>query len=194
MDHGSEGENGVDDLTCHRNRREYTRVYALCRNVEHFGKRTDHAVSDHLQGQGLARLALDGRHADARDTAGYHELEPGEVGRHIEREAVPGHPLARMHTDRCDLAASRPDAGLARPTTRDNPDPGQRPNERFLDLAEVPVQILPVTLEVENRVPDKLAGTMEGHVASTLDLKELGAPRSQQFRRGQEMILARGAA
>ena len=53
------------------------------------------------------------------------------------------------------------------------PERAQRGDERRLELAQVPVQVLPVLPEVEDRVADELARAVVGHVPAALDLGHL---------------------
>jgi hypothetical protein len=49
------------------------------------------------------------------------------------------------------------------------------------------VQVLPVALEVEDRIPDELARAVKGDISPALDLKQVHASSSQEFRRGEKM-------
>ncbi len=51
-----------------------------------------------------------------------------------------------------------------------------------------------MSLEVEDRVADELAGAVEGDVATTLHLVELDAALTEELRRRGEMLVLRRAA
>ena len=66
-------------------------------------------------------------------------------------------------------------------------------DERFLDLSQVPVQILLVPLEIDDGVADELPRAVERDVAAALDLEQLDPPRGEQCGRRQQMALLRRA-
>ena len=72
------------------------------------------------------------------------------------------------------LRPARPHAGEARVPLGGDAERGQRVDQRRLELAQVPVQVLPVLAQVEDRIADQLARPVVGHVAAALDLR---APR-----------------
>jgi hypothetical protein len=90
-----------------------------------------------------------------------------------------------VHADRRDLPSARPDAGAG---------VAERDDERFLDLAQIPVQIAAVPLQVEDRIADELPWAMKGDVPAALDLVDFDAARVQALRRCGEMVLLRGAS
>ena len=108
---------------------------------------------------------------------------------------MPGHPVARVHADRRELAAPastrRCSPALRSPAM---PSGAMRADERLLDLPQIPVQILLVALEVDDRIADELSRAVEGDVAATLDLEQLDAARREQRRRREQMLLLRRAA
>jgi hypothetical protein len=48
-----------------------------------------------------------------------------------------------------------------------------------LETSQVPVQVLPVATQIDNRVADQLPRTVEGHISPTLDLVHRYAPALQ---------------
>jgi hypothetical protein len=56
------------------------------------------------------------------------------------------------------------------------------------------VQIPRVALEIDDRIPNELAGTMEGHVATTLHLEQLDATRREERGRGEKVRCFRCAS
>jgi hypothetical protein len=69
----------------------------------------------------------------------------------------------------------------------------ERDDERFFDLAEIPVQILPMALEVEDGVANELSRPVEGDVAAALHLVDLDAASPQTLGRRHDVRLLRGA-
>ena len=66
-----------------------------------------------IDGDVAADLARDRRHLHGGNAARDDEVEERELGGHVEREAVPGDPVARMHADRGDLPSLGPHARVA---------------------------------------------------------------------------------
>src|SRR5688572_20113137 len=106
---------------------------------------------------------------------------------------MPRHPVPSMHADRRDLACMRPHAGVAAVATCLDAHLAECHDERFLDLAQVPVQVLAVSLEVEDGVAHQLSGAVEGDVAAALDFVHLDAARAKPFGRGDDVRLLRRA-
>jgi len=141
-----------------------------------------------------AQLATDRRHDDAVNSARDDEIEIGEVGRDVEGEPVPGDPVARVHADRGDLLAAGPHSGERSIPFAGNSIVGERVDQRFLDLSQVPVQILLVALEIDDRISDELAGSVEGDVSSALDLEQLHAFALEKLRGCDEVLFLRRPA
>jgi hypothetical protein len=95
-----------------------------------------------------------------------------------------------VHADRCDLAPSGPDTGESILPTGSYPPPAERADEHFLESAQIPVQILPVSLEVEDGIAHELSRPVEGCVAAALNLVELHAPSRQKLRGGAVVATA----
>src|SRR5690348_10643321 len=77
-------------------------------------ERADHRGFYPVPGRrGPAELPGHRRHRDRLDPARNHQVEVAEIGRDVEREAVPRDPVARVDADRRDLATLGPDAGEA---------------------------------------------------------------------------------
>src|SRR5690606_23863274 len=112
----------------------------------------------------------------------------------VEREAVPGDPVARVNTYGCKLSLAGPHPGESRiPATRE-PVCVTRTNQGLLHLAEVPVQVLPVPLEVDDRIAHQLTRTVERDIAATFHLESLHASRCEYVRGGREMVCPGGPA
>src|SRR6185295_11805351 len=135
------------------------------------------------QNVGRPGLAGDRRHDHAIDAAWNDEVEPGEIGGDVEGEAVPGDPVARVNADGCDLPAARPHAGVGGVSLAGNSIVSEGVDQRLFDFPEIPVQVLTVSLEIDDRIADELAGSMESDVTTALDLEDLDALAAQKVRR-----------
>src|SRR2546430_12537054 len=56
-----------------------------------------------------------------------------------------------------------------------------RVDQRLLEGAEVPVEVPLVTRQVDDRVADELAGSVERHVPAALDLEDLDAIAAEEM-------------
>src|SRR6185295_10186378 len=136
------------------------------------------------QNVGRPGLAGDRRHDHAIDAAWNDEVEPGEIGGDVEGEAMPGDPVARVHADGCDLSAARPHARVGGVSLAGNSIVSEGVDQRLFDFPEIPVQVLPMSLEIDDRVANELPGSMERHVTTALDLEYFDTLGAQVFRRG----------
>src|SRR2546423_2664600 len=161
--------------------------------VERLRKLGRNTIPDVLHGHGVeSHFARDRRHYDAIDAARDYEVEEGEIGGDVEREAVPRHPVARMNPNRGDLFPASPDAGIGGVALAGDPEIGQCVDQRLLDLSQIPVQILPVPLEVDDRITDQLSGSVKRHVAAALDLEKLDTFAFEKFG-GRDQVLFFGS-
>ena len=106
-----------------------------------------------------------------------------EIGRHVQGEPVPGDPLLHVDPDARDLAPARPYAGVARVPLGGDAELRECGDERFLEGAEIPVEVRPVAAQVEDRITHQLPGPVERDVAAALDLEHVDAFRVQQVGR-----------
>src|SRR5690606_15534900 len=128
------------------------------RERENIAESTECGVGEQLgAGRTLAEFARKRGHRDVGDPAGHYQVEVRQVGGHVEGEAVPGDPVFGVHSDGRQLPSTGPDAG--EPFTPFTLESVERTgaDERLLDLSQVPVQVLPVPLEVHYRIAHELA-------------------------------------
>src|SRR5262249_44300282 len=105
-----------------------------------------------------------------------------------------GHPIARMDADRGDLPALGPDARVADVPLCADTQLGQGVDQGLFDLPEIPVQVLAMTLEVNNWIANELSRAMKGDVAAAFDLEQVNSAPSERLGRGEKMpFLARPA-
>ena len=78
----------------------------------------------------------------------------------VERVAVRRHPLRDVDADRGDLPRRprQPDAGEPVDSLALDAELREREDQRLLEVAAVPLDVLPVPLQVEDRVADELPG------------------------------------
>src|SRR2546430_593595 len=163
-------------------------VLHLCRDAERAFEAADHGDHRLLPERPIPRpsspLPLHRRHLHARNPARDDALELAEVRGDVEGKAVPRDPLLHMDPDARDLAPPpRPDAGVARVPLGGNAELRECGDERVFEGAEIPVEVLPVAAQVDDRITDQLPGPVERDVAAALDLEHVDAFRVQQVRR-----------
>src|SRR5438093_8811333 len=81
-------------------------------------------------------LPFYGRHHDARNAAGDDAIEGREVGRDVQREAVPRDPLFHVDADARDLSAAGPHAGVAGVPLGGDAELGEGVDQRLLRSEE----------------------------------------------------------
>ena len=130
----------------------------------------------------------------ACDPAWDHHVEVAEIRRHIEREAVPRDPVARVHADRGDLAAAAVQTPV-KPAFRSAgiPNAASASMSAASSWPQIPVQVAAVPLEIDDRIADELPRPVERDVAAALDLEQLDAPRREQLGGREQMPLLRRA-
>ena len=70
----------------------------------------------------------------------------------------------------------------------DDPEVGQRPDQRFFQVAQVAVQVLPVFAQIQDGVADQLPRRMVGDLAAPVHLHDGDALRPQPLRRRQQVF------
>ena len=87
-----------------------------------------------------------------------------------------------MNADRCDLAPPRPHSRVSRVPFCLDARLGECYDERLLYLAQIPVQVATVSLQIEDRIADELSGTVERDVATAFDFVDLDTARPKALR------------
>jgi hypothetical protein len=87
-----------------------------------------------------------------------------------------------MHANRGNLASLGPDARKSRIPLGRDAKLVQGPDQPFFDLPQVPVKILFVPLEIEDRIANELARAVKGHTTATLDFKEIDPTGAEELR------------
>ena len=105
------------------------------------------------------------------------------------------HPARHPHADRRDLPRpARPAGGIQTPVSpsivrRLELEGGEGLDDRALEIPDVPLHVLPVPRQVEDRVADELAGGMVGRLAAAVRLDELDVGPGRDV----ELLLLLGA-
>ncbi len=147
-------------------------------------------TGDHVDdvGHGHVDALLDQRgHGPVTDPARHDVLaQVRHVGRDVEGEAVHRAAVAQAHADRRDLARDDRRIGMidVEPHTGEALEAtgvrqaqlGERIDDQAFDAAHVVGRAEPVA-DVEDRVPDELAGAVVRDVAAAFDRDEFGADR-----------------
>ena len=118
--------------------------------------------------------------------------EVGEVGRHVQREAVVGDPLPDADADRGDLPLARPHSRQPRDGMGPDAEPGQGIDQRGLDGPDEPVHVGP--LHPDDRVADELPRPVVGDVAAPSHPLQRDPFRSERFPGHQQVRLVAAAA
>ena len=81
--------------------------------------------------------------------------------------------VTRVHSYRCDLAAARPHPGQSGVALSRNGIGCQGPYQTLFNLAQKPVKVLAVALEIDDRIADELPRSVKRDVTATFYLEEL---------------------
>src|SRR5215213_1147233 len=82
---------------------------------------------------------------------------------------------------------SDPDACISLDALSREPELRDRVDQRALHLPQIPVQVLAVSLEIDDRVAHELARTVERDVTASLDLEQLDAPGCEEIGRRDQV-------
>lgn len=129
--------------------------------------------ADLLRSRSQGALGMKSGHAHSIDPTG----GDGEEGRkafssHVQGKAVHSDPLAHSYADACNFAILHPYAGEARAPSSGHSVVGEGGDERFLQGAEVGMEILAVVSQVENGVAHQLARAVVGGLTAAVDLND----------------------
>ena len=91
-----------------------------------------------------------------------------EVAAHIQREAVHRDPMAHADADRGDFALPDPDAGQTVASRGFDLVDREQLDEERLDPAQVTMQILAVTTEIDQKISDQLPRPVISRLAAAV--------------------------
>lgn len=119
-------------------------------------------------------------HRDAGDAARSYLSKGSKVAANIEGKAVHRYPTPDPHTDRCYFPVDDPRSRETLAAPGGDLESGADPDEKFLEGAQIDVQILAVPAQVEDGITDKLAGAMISGLAAAISrdhgVREMGGP------------------
>src|SRR3982751_1447311 len=156
--------------------------------LEHDAKLGCDPLFDLVASHRLVEEDGEGGHSTVGDAAGDDQVETGEIGRDVEGEAVAGHPAGDADANRGQLVVSTgagPHAGQSFDAAGVDAVARGGPNQHFLEVAYVAMHVAAVRLEVEDGIPDDLAGPMVGDVAAAAGLVDFDAAPSQRLVGGE---------
>ena len=108
-------------------------------------------------------------------------VERREVAANVQGEPVHRDPMPDADADRGDLSIFDPDAGQARPGRGGDPDFGQGFDQQLFQPAQITMEILAASAQVDDRIADQLARPVIGRLSAAIDRKErmrqMAAPR-----------------
>src|ERR671910_3147024 len=158
------------------------------------GKVPGKLVLDLVHLHATAELSRQGGHALVRDAARDHLVEPAQIGVHVQSQAVGRHAAPHPHTDGRQLALTAdPDPRMSRQPRAGHAEPLGRRDDRLLEDSDIAAEVERV-VELDDRVRDQLARTVEGDVAAAVDAHELRADLAQPLGRGQQVGVRAAAA
>ena len=160
------------------------------------GRTRRHTVH-HLGHGHVDPLGRQGGHPELGDPARHHPVKVGQVGRHVQGEAVHGPAPGELHADGRHLAGPVPLGFHPHPRVpvqATHVGQAQVAAHRHHDLLHGPDvgrgvghPATPLSRKVEQRVADQLAGSVIGDVAAPVGLHHLGTDLG---RRSQQVIQA----
>src|SRR3954451_8189590 len=107
--------------------------------------------------------------------------ERREIAAHVQREPVHRDPMANTDSDRSDFTILDPNSCERFASLRGNVVSGEKIDEQMLQPAQVYVQILAASPQVDNWVTHQLARAVIRRLAAAVDRKE----RMRQMRAAQ---------
>ncbi len=147
-----------------------------------------------VDGDVATGLARDGRECGVLEAARRDPLrERRRIEADVQRVAVRRHPTGDVHADGGDLLRRRrePDAGEPVDALAFEPERRQRPDERFLEVPHVLLDVAAVPLQVDDRIADELARPVIRRLAAAVGLDDLDL---RALRQVQLRALVRPAA
>src|SRR5262249_29914295 len=97
------------------------------------------------------------------------------------------HPTAYFDPNCSNFFISYPNSSEGRVTLSDNIKIGKRVNDDRFKIAQVAMDVEIITIEIENRIADKLSGAVVCHVAAAINVVKVNLSGSKIFPTGQEM-------
>src|SRR5690349_5839972 len=122
------------------------------------------------------QLCPNTRHDYSGNSARHNQPKVGKISADVESKAVVGNPLLYVNPDAGNLAALSPDPGQTGADAGADAKASQCAHQRRLKSPKVPVQVLPVVPQVQDGISHQLTGSVEGDVATALDVVHSYSP------------------
>ena len=157
------------------------------RTIEDVAKMRDDPVLDIAACHLPPQKALERGDAAIGDPARHNQAEVVEVGGHVERKAMTGDPARETNADCRQLIATHPRAGEPFDAMRRDAVIACCANQNLFEVANVPVNVAAIGLEVDNGVADELTGAVIGDVAATSCFVDVDASSCQLIGRREDV-------
>lgn len=115
------------------------------------------------------------------------QIEATEIRCDVQCEPVAGDPPRNADADGRQLFAPDPHAGQSFDATGLDTVVGRDADQDFFEIANVPVNIATVRIQVEDRVANDLAGTVICNIATSTRLEDLDVPRGERGGRREDV-------
>src|SRR5882762_5584430 len=148
--------------------------------MERFLKSRHHGINTLLPQpvpRPACRFPIYRRHLHALNPAGDDAIEVRQISGDVEGKPVPGNPLLHVNADARDFLAAGPHARESRVALREDAEHVERLDQRLLERTQIPMQVLLVGAEIENRITDELAGPVERDVSAALHFEHVDPGR-----------------
>jgi len=134
-----------------------------------------------------AQQARQRGYAAIGDAARDDQAEAVQIGCHVDRESMARDPSRDPDANRRELLTPDPYAGESLDAVSRDPVVGSRPDQDFLEIADILVNVAAIRLQVDNRVAHDLSGTVIGNVAAAPGLVHFDAAGGKRFRGRQDV-------
>jgi hypothetical protein len=150
--------------------------FAYQSSVEYPSEVRYEPVFDFGEIDGSSKQSRQRRHPAASDPAGDDQAEVVEIGRDVQRETVTGDPTGDSNAYRCEFVLPDPHARQTLLAVGHDPEISGRSDQYLFQIANVPMDVAAVGIQIQDWIPDDLAGTMISDVATSAGFVELNMP------------------
>src|ERR1041385_966052 len=162
---------------------EIRRVAAECFDAEDGGKMMCDLSRDRRKRQLASQPLLHGGDTAVKNSARDDPFEVGEIRVHVEGEPVHRHPAADLYADGRNFFTPNPYARKIPVAPRGEAISGKRPDQHFLQVPKIAMNVAVVGAQVDNGIPDDLARPVVRDVPSPVGQANLDPPPAQLDRK-----------
>src|SRR5512138_1900550 len=141
-----------------------------------------------------AQQSRDRRDTALGNTTRHDQIEVVEIGSDVQREPVARNPSGDADANRRKLVATDPDAGESFDAPGVDAVVARGTNQHVFEVADVAVDVAAIRPEIDDGIPDDLAGSVVGDVAAASGLVHLDAAGRKRFGRREDVTTATIAA